>query len=1241
MFKKVKLIIVLVIALLFGITGSASAGNIVDMGQPLPTGTVPTCATCGLDGSIWVAGGTVVYQYTGGSWVSRGTPAGITSTITGITANIDGSIWVVSNSGNTSRYYEDAWTSKDLCLSYFCEIYPYNMACDSNGNVYVFGRYVSSGTGYGYGFVSKYTTSWQIYWNSYHNYLGTGAIGPDNSVQYGYSTSGSCSDTFYYLKNTSIWSSYTMYFPASTIDGSVTGLSVGSNGVVSAFNVDGYAINDYKGCSYFYRYTTGWSGITVDSSGNGRTSGTVPTPDGKVWYTNASNYPTYYNGSANTVGSTAVGRILAQDSAGSVWYIPNASGGHAYKYNGVITLSASSVSQSSVTLNYGFDGNSISFPLTLQRSTDNVNWTNLCTVTGTNYNVNGLTPGTRYYFRLAHKDPVSNVLIPSSSISILTIPANPSSVTLTVNSSNQNTVTWPAVTGASSYNIYRNGSPLVSGLTAASYTDTGLSPNTSYYYTVYVINSTGSSGGTSSSTLYTFAQIPSITLSNPSSSTLEADVTDSNPPGTLYQVVTGSNYVTQNGALTTTTTWITINSKKVTVTGLSPNTAYTFTAYAKNGSGNVTVASAPVTGTTLVAPPAIPTNLTYTATASSITVSWPAVTGAVTYSINIDNGAIIVNNYPSTSYVHTGLASGVQHTYSVKAVNAGGSSNWSTPLAAATLLATPANITATSTGTSITLNWSPVANATGYDVKVDGIITSTSNTSITIGGLDANTQHTYDIRATNSVSTSNWSSQQNKSTRLNAPGIPVNLNSTSTNSSITITWSPVPDATTYQVSADGNIINSGSGTSYTDTGLTPGTEHTYMVRAVNSGGKSAWSSPVTASTIPLDPNVPANLTATVTNNDITVTWDLVENATSYHLEIGELTITDSVYGQTVTETVYNITVSGTVYSQTGITLGSVYIYRVRSEIGGVISDWSPSITATPGATPTGIPQNITATPGDTSVSLIWDSVSGASGYDIEENGTVIGSVRAVTYTHGGLTPDTQYTYRIRAVNTAGAGEWSAPVTATTLASPPLAVPGNIMAMPTTNSISLLWDPVDGATGYDIEIDQTISQTVTQNVYTLTGLSPDTQHTFRVRAVNGSTQGAWSGVLTATTLTDQPTTPPPGATSASYTASVLQDEEFILVFTASDIQNLSNSSFTVTYNPDQLDVEDLYATTSQTDTAVGNIPGTDLSVTQFTPGTAILTLNTPVSPGQSFTGLVTTIRFRSKINGNSVITFSVD
>lgn len=81
-------------------------------------------------------------------------------------------------------------------------------------------------------------------------------------------------------------------------------------------------------------------------------------------------------------------------------------------------------------------------------------------------------------------------------------------------------------------------------------------------------------------------------------------------------------------------------------------------------------------------------------------------------------------------------------------------------------------------------------------------------------------------------------------------------------------------------------------------------------------------------------------------------------------------------------------------------------------------------------TPTGL--TVTATTG-TSVSLSWSASTGASGYTVYRNGTVVGTLATTSYTDTGLSPGTAYTYTVAADGSGSVSAPSASVTATTSA----------------------------------------------------------------------------------------------------------------------------------------------------------------------------------------------------------------
>jgi chitinase len=91
----------------------------------------------------------------------------------------------------------------------------------------------------------------------------------------------------------------------------------------------------------------------------------------------------------------------------------------------------------------------------------------------------------------------------------------------------------------------------------------------------------------------------------------------------------------------------------------------------------------PDPGTGQPQPPAVPTGLTASgATASSLNLSWTAVSGATSYKLHRDGAAPLA--VTGTSATVTGLAASTSYTFQVSAVNAAGESARSAPVSAAT-----------------------------------------------------------------------------------------------------------------------------------------------------------------------------------------------------------------------------------------------------------------------------------------------------------------------------------------------------------------------------------------------------------------------------------------------------------------------------------------------------------------------------------------------------------------------------
>lgn len=190
------------------------------------------------------------------------------------------------------------------------------------------------------------------------------------------------------------------------------------------------------------------------------------TPDGKFYLAGQSGKVYSYNGSSLVYHSQVPGGYSVVDLAlakdGSIWCI--SSNGNVYRYNETININAISATQNSVSLAFGWDGKGIT-PMTLEISTDNVNFSSLGSVSGSSHSVTGLNPGVTYYFRLRTSYIGDNGIswsLESNTASITTIPPTPPAPTGSISglgwskSAGRGKVvlSWPASQSATGYKLW-------------------------------------------------------------------------------------------------------------------------------------------------------------------------------------------------------------------------------------------------------------------------------------------------------------------------------------------------------------------------------------------------------------------------------------------------------------------------------------------------------------------------------------------------------------------------------------------------------------------------------------------------------------------------------------------------------------------------------------------------------------------------------------------------------------------
>jgi glucoamylase len=172
----------------------------------------------------------------------------------------------------------------------------------------------------------------------------------------------------------------------------------------------------------------------------------------------------------------------------------------------------------------------------------------------------------------------------------------------------------------------------------------------------------------------------------------------------------------------------------------------------------------------------------------------------------------------------------------------------------------PTGLTVTgTTSTTASLSWTASAGSpTGYKVFRNGTqVGISTGTGYTDTGLTASTAYSYTVEAYNAAGVSAASAAVTATTAAPgvAPNAPTGLTvGTATTSTVPLSWTASTTGGSYPVAGyyvlrNGTRVGTTTGTSFTDTGLAPGTAYTYEVEAYDTNGDvSAASGRVIATT---------------------------------------------------------------------------------------------------------------------------------------------------------------------------------------------------------------------------------------------------------------------------------------------------------------------------------------------------------------------------------------------------------
>lgn len=500
----------------------------------------------------------------------------------------------------------------------------------------------------------------------------------------------------------------------------------------------------------FYTTATAWSKLPDFSTLTPVKTGVTPNVDISV-ATQTTNYGFLWQGYINVPVNGTYTFATTSDDGSALWF-------NSYTPTGTPTVnndgahSSTTVTSKSITLTAGVYPICIEYFQVSGGSNMSVSWASVAA------------------FGNNTQRAIANSYFNGTYVNAGSAPALPGTVTATATAYNKINIGWKDNSNnETGFEVYRSTSSTgtfnivaTTGANTTAFTDTTLSPSTTYYYKIQAINQYGNSGlskqdttasGTNGLNYYfytgTWSVLPDFT--------------------TLTPVKTGVSSTTDLSVATQTTNYgfVWHGYLKITKAG-----SYTFSTTSDDGSAfwfNSNTAS----GTPTVNNDGAHSSTTVTSSAKTVAVG--------TYPVTIEFFQVGGGANMSVSYKVPGTSSSVTIPNSAfyQAVIA--------PLASATTFAlpaapvAPANFVATATSPSrISLTWTASSGATGYQLyrsigdNANYILVNTlapAATSYLDSGLNANLIHYYQIKATGVGGTVSGASTAFATTKDNAPVI--------------------------------------------------------------------------------------------------------------------------------------------------------------------------------------------------------------------------------------------------------------------------------------------------------------------------------------------------------------------------------------------------------------------------------------------------------------------------------------
>jgi hypothetical protein len=307
-----------------------------------------------------------------------------------------------------------------------------------------------------------------------------------------------------------------------------------------------------------------------------------------------------------------------------------------------------------------------------------------------------------------------------------------------------------------------------------------------------------------------------------------------------------------------------------------------------------------------------------------------------------------------------------------------------------------------------------------------------------------------------------------------------------------------------------------------------GTRYYWRVATKSAVDTSVWSTTTSFTTAFQVSNTSPSDGVTNQNISLTIDWSAISGNSGYIYQIDTVNTFDSpLFYQGVAS------INNSNADVNNLYFGTTYYWRAAAKSSVDTSDWSPTWSFTTTDFVSNVSPSNGATNQNVNLNLDWSAIMGNSGYIyrldtvntfdsplLQEGNALGGNSNADV---SGLFFGTTYYWQAAAKSAVDTSQWSNVWSFTTRDYLSLVAPANVA----TNQdvyLQLDWSYIDGATGYEVEIDTSINFdsplfdefTTTNSYYYVSSLNYGTSYYWRVRAYHASDTSEWSAVWSFTT-----------------------------------------------------------------------------------------------------------------------------